>query len=333
MRSFVTLLATLLCAPATSAEPFAPRTRVGLDGTRWTINGEVTYPGAPAEGLLMNVRMVNATFEDPNKPEFNADANTDAFLKALPEYVAHGVRGFTLNLQGGHAGYEGPVNSAYEADGTLRPGYMARIARVIEECDRRGCVVILGCFYQRQDQRLRDEAAVKAGLVNAVNWIKERGYTNVVLEVANEYPIRGFDHAILSTPEGEAELVRLAKKTNPGLLVSTSGVGNGRLDPEVCEAADFLLIHFNGTPVEKIPERVEALKRYGKPIVCNEDDKNGETAAQAAEVSVEHGCSWGLMLNDKNQYVPFEFDGAADDPVVYAAMRTLTTTNERPLAK
>lgn len=327
MRAVLPLLVAV--ANLSAAEPFVPQTRVGLEGTRWTISGSVTYPGTPAEGLLMNVRMVNATFEDANKPEFDADANTDTFLKALPDYVAHGVRGFTFNLQGGHAGYEGPVNSAYEPDGTLRPGYMARVARVIEECDRRGCVVILGCFYQRQDQRLRDEAAVRAGLVNAASWVKGRGYTNVVLEVANEYPIRGFDHAILSSPAGEAELIRLAKRAHPGLLVSTSGVGNGRLDPEVCETADFLLIHFNGTPVEKIPERVEALKKYGKPIVCNEDDKNGETAARAAAVSVEHGCSWGLMLNDKNQYVPFEFDGAADDPAVYKALRRLTSAGER----
>jgi CubicO group peptidase (beta-lactamase class C family) len=35
-------------------------TRVSLDGERWQINGVLTYPGAAAEGLLLNVRMVNA---------------------------------------------------------------------------------------------------------------------------------------------------------------------------------------------------------------------------------------------------------------------------------
>ena len=28
---------------------------IGIDGGRWTIDGSVTYPGAAAEGLLMNV--------------------------------------------------------------------------------------------------------------------------------------------------------------------------------------------------------------------------------------------------------------------------------------
>jgi hypothetical protein len=315
----------LLASSLSAAEPFAPQTRVGLDGTRWMINGEVTYPGALAEGLLMNVRMVNATFEDRNKPDFDADANTTAFLAALPEYVAHGVRGFTLCLQGGMPGYEGAINTAFEADGSLRPESMQRIARVIEACDRAGCVIILGCYYQRQDQYLHNETAIRRGVENAANWIKERGYTNVVLEVANEFPHRGFNHRLLRSPEGNAELIALAKRTHPELLVSTSGLGNGRLPEVVCEASDFLLIHFNGTPLDQIPDRIADLKKYGKPIVCNEDDKIGETGARAAELSVEHGCSWGLMLSEKNQYFPFEFDGAADDPIIYETLKRLTT--------
>ena len=40
------------------------RTRVSIQNGRWFLNGEVTYRGTKAEGLLMNVRMVNAVFED-----------------------------------------------------------------------------------------------------------------------------------------------------------------------------------------------------------------------------------------------------------------------------
>jgi len=300
-------------------------TVVSIDGTRWLINGEVTYPGTPAEGLLMNVRMVNSTFEDLNRKEFDPEANTDRFLKYLPDYVAHGIRAITLNLQGGHAGYEGARNSAFEADGTLRNQPLVRIKRVIEACDSQGVVVILGCFYQRQDQILRDEQAVKTALVNAVRWIKQEKFTNVVLEIANEFPHTGFDHPILRKPEGEAELIHLAKSTFPNLLVSTSGIGDGRYPETVAQAADFILIHFNGVPVEEIPERIAALKRFGKPIVCNEDDKTGAVAARAAELCVKNGASWGLMVKELNQYWPFEFHGAADDPIVYAKLKELTT--------
>jgi hypothetical protein len=283
------------------------------------------YPGAAAEGLLMNVRMVNATFEDPNRKDFDPDANTAAFLKHMPEYAAHGVRAFTLCLQGGMPGYEGAVNSAFNEDGSLRDTYLARVARVIEACDRHGVAVILGCFYQRQDQVLSDEAAVRAGVVNVVHWIERQGYTNVVLEIANEFPHGGFDHKLLRSAAGEAELVRLAKATQPKLLVSTSGIGDGRLPDAVAEASDFLLIHFNGVKLEDIPARIQALQRYGKPIVCNEDDKTGAAAARAAELSVENRASWGLMLSELNQYFPLEYHGAVDDPVVYAKLKTLTS--------
>lgn len=97
-------------------------------------------------------------------------------------------------------------------------------------------VVILGCYYQRQDQILKDEAAVRAGVANAARWVKDGGFNNVVLEIADEFGHRGFDHRILKTAEGQAELIRLAKKTAPGLLVSTSGLGGGTAAKEVAAA-------------------------------------------------------------------------------------------------
>ncbi|MBN2437365.1 MAG: hypothetical protein JXL20_02065, partial [Deltaproteobacteria bacterium] len=227
--------------------------------------------------------------------------------------------------QGGSPGYEGAVNSAFDPDGSLRKDYLQRVKRVIKACDRRGVVVILGCYYQRQDQILKDADAVRAGVVNVVRWIGESGFKNVVLEIANEFNHSGFDHNILKKPAGQVELVRLAKRTDPKLLVSTSGLGDGRLSENIIRASDFLLIHFNGTRTEDIPARIAALKSFGKPIVCNEDQKTGEQAARAAESSVAHGASWGFMHVEVNQHDPFVFQGAKDDPPVYAAIRRLTS--------
>jgi CubicO group peptidase (beta-lactamase class C family) len=304
--------------------PYRSQTRVAIVDGRWRLNGKVTYPGARAEGLLMNVRMVNAVFEDAKRKDFDPEANTTRFLAAIPDYVSHGVRAFTIGLQGGFPGYEGAINSAFAADGSLRAAYLDRVARVIEACDRQGAAVILGCYYQRQDQILRDEAAVRAGVVQVARWLRSRGYTNVLLEIANEYPHEGFDHRVLRSAEGEASLLELARRTAPGLLVSTSGIGDGELADAVARASDFLLIHFNGVPVEKIPGRIAALKKYGKPIVCNEDDKASQASAEAARASVAAGASWGLMLEKGNQHFPFSFRGAADDPLVYDTLRQLT---------
>lgn len=49
--------------------------------------------------------MVNATFEDRNRDDFDPDANTAAFLSVMPEYVGAGVRTLTFNLQGGMPGH------------------------------------------------------------------------------------------------------------------------------------------------------------------------------------------------------------------------------------
>jgi CubicO group peptidase (beta-lactamase class C family) len=301
------------------------RTHVAIKKDRWFLNGAHTYGGARAEGRLMNVRMVNAVFEDARRPAFDPVANTERFVKHVPEYVRHGVRAFTINLQGGMPGYEGAVNSAFDADGHLRAGYLRRVRRVIEACDREGAIVILGCFYQRQDQLLRDEMAVRAGVMNVAQWVKGCGFTNVVLEVVNELGHRGFDHRLLRTAAGQVELIELAKKTHPGLLVSTSGLGDGRVPKEVGRAADFVLVHFNGTKIEDMPARIKVLQEFGKPVVCNEDAKVGEAGARAAVVCVANGASWGLMAERVNQHYPFAFRGAADDEAVYAALKALTS--------
>jgi len=306
-----------------------PRTRISIQNGKWQINRSVTYRGTAAEGLLMNVRMVNAVFEDRNKPDFDAEANTDRFVANIPSYIEHGVRAFTLCLQGGFPGYEGAVNSAFNPDGSLRESYLRRVRRVIEACDKHGAAVILGCYYQRQDQILRDDQAVQAGLVNVMSWIRECGFTNVVVEVANEFGHGGFDRPILRSSQGIAALIGTGKEAAPDILISASGAGGGELDREVARASDFLLIHFNNTPIRDMPARIAALKTWNKPIVCNEDDKSGREGAQAADTCVRNGVSWGLMVEGRNQHFPFTFGGASDDLEVYAKLKELTSPRGR----
>ncbi len=301
-----------------------PKTTVSIQGDRWYINDEITYPGTPAEGLLMNVRMVNATFEDRNRDDFDPDANTDAFLAAMPDYVEHGIRAVTLCLQGGFPGYEDALNSAFNSDGSLRPDYMARIGRVIQACNAHGVVVILGLFYQRQDGLFEDADALRNAVRNAMEWLIEKDYQNVVVEIANEYGHGGFNQDLLRQAAGQVELIELARSVAPELYISTSGGGDGTLHDEVASASDFLLIHYNHTSLGNIPNRIDRLRSLGRPIVCNEDEKVGEEGAEAARISVEHGASWGLMLLEENQKYPFVFNGAADDPVVYAVLKKLT---------
>ncbi len=313
------------------------KTKVSIDGTRWLINEKVINQDSPAEGLLMNVRMVNSIFEDDSQKikeyysNFDPEENTNKFIERIPEYVEQGVNAFTICLQGGLPGYEGAINSAFNADGTLRDSYVNRAASVIKAADANGAVIILSCFYQRQhshERALVGKEAIKQAVVNVVQWISSNGFTNVVLEISNEYAHGGFRNWIdgdwLRSVDGQVELILLAKKENPNLLVTTSGMGSGTVEEPIIKVSDFLLIHYNNTPLSNIAEKVNQLKGYSKPIVCNEDDKIGHTGAMAAFLSVKAGAGWGLMHAPKNQAAPFEFEGANDDTDVYEMISLLT---------
>ena len=326
---------SMACATAVLAPPPAAaygRTRVEIVDGKWRLNGRVTYAGAAAEGLLMNVRMVNAVFEDANRRtaprEFDPGRNTQSFLQQAPEYFAHGIRAFTIGLQGGDPGYEDSVNSAFQSDGALRKVYLARVSSVIDSCDRLGAAVILSCFYQRQDQLLRDEQAIRAAVAHVARWILRSGFRNLLLEITNEFGHRGFQHAILRSASGQAELIGIAKRTCPGLPVSSSGMGDGRIPAEVASAADYLTPHLNTTRIGDISRRITDLREFGKPVVVNEDDKTRALGARAGKICVESGASWGFMNVDLNQHYPFQFHGADDDPEVYATLQHLTTADD-----
>jgi hypothetical protein len=93
------------------------KTHVAIEDQRFLLDGRPTYEGREwrghrVEGLLLNARMVQATFDDenpltrglwtyPDGSAWDAERNTDEFLAMLPEYRAHGLLAVTLNLQGG----------------------------------------------------------------------------------------------------------------------------------------------------------------------------------------------------------------------------------------
>jgi hypothetical protein len=274
------------------------RTTVSIVGTAFHINGEPTYKGRvwkghTIEGLLLNSRMVQGIFDDrnpetvsrwayPDTGKWDAERNTREFIAAMPEWRKQGLLGVTLNLQGGSPqGYskEQPWhNSAIEADGTLRPDYLNRLARILDRADELGMVVILGVFYFGQDQRLRDEKAVCQAVDNTVDWVLTKNYTHILLEINNECNVR-YDHPILQ-PERVHELIeRVKARTVNGkhLLVSTSYGGNTIPKENVVRTSDFLLIHGNSV---SDPKRIAEMVRQTRavpgyrpmPILFNEDD-------------------------------------------------------------
>lgn len=305
-----------------AAEPVVRRTTVSIVGREFHLDGRPTYAdrtwrGHRIQGLLMNSRMVQGIFDDlnpqtvgrwayPDTGRWDAERNTREFLAAMPVWRRHGLLAFTLNLQGGSPqGYSRDQpwhNSAFEADGTLRPDYLARLERILDRADELGMVVILGYFYFGQDERLTDETAVLRATDNATRWLLDRGDRHVLVEVNNECNVR-YDHAILR-PDRVHELIARVQQAGPPdrrLLAGTSYGGGTIPKPNVVRASDFLLLHGNGV---SDPDRIAAMVRETRavagyrdqPILFNEDDHfDFDKPRNNCVAAVSEYASWGYF--------------------------------------
>lgn len=324
MTTRLIVLLPFVALAAIAAQPAAPprKTEVAIRGDAFLINGEPTYKGRTwngkkVEGLLMNSRMVQGIFDDlnpetagkwayPDTKKWDADRNTREFVATMPEWRKHGLLAFTINLQGGSPqGYSKDQpwhNSAITPDGSLRPEYMARLEKILDKADELGMVALVGLFYFGQDERLKDEDAVKRATDNAVNWLFDKGYRNVLIEVNNECNVR-YDHAILK-PERVHELIDRVKATTRGgrrFLVGTSYGGNTVPKENVVKASDFLLLHGNGVKEPaRIAEMVQQTRKVPGyrpvPILFNEDDHfDFDKPANNFVAAVGEYASWGFF--------------------------------------
>jgi len=298
------------------------RTVVTIKNDQFFINDQITYAGRSwkgnrIEGLLMNSRMVQGVFDDMN-PEtignwiyqdtrkWDPDRNTDEFILNMKNWADQGLLSFTINLQGGSPrGYSQDQpwhNSAYSEDGSLRPVYMDRLGRILDRADELGMVPILGLFYFGQDERLKDETAVKNAVSNVLEWLFSRNYRNILVEINNECDVR-YDHEILK-PGRVHELIKLVKQKtwNDYRFYAGTSYGGGSIpQSNVVAASDFILMHGNGVSdpndILAMVQKVRSVKGYTqKPVLFNEDDHfdferdwNNMTAA------VRGYASWGYF--------------------------------------
>ncbi len=326
---FLSVVVAMLFATTTISaqhkDSFRAATEVEIRGEAFYINGRPTYEGCywnghKVEGLLLNSRMVQGVFDDitaspkaaerfayTDTGEWSAERNTAEFVVAMEQWHSYGMLGFTLNLQGGspmgYGGNVGFVNSAFDKDGTLREDYKVRLEQILTRADALGMVVILGYFYQGQDQYLESDEAVHRAVEQATRWVLESGYRNVIVEIANECDVKAYDHASLQVANIHKliDLVKSIEYDGRHLLASTSLKGCSVPTEEIVAASDFVLIHGNGM---KKPEQMvkaltntRALKNYTpKPIVVNEDDNyNFDAPNSNIAIATELYASWGFF--------------------------------------
>ena len=342
----------------------AQKTAVSIVKDQFYINGKPTYPGRywqnlKIEGLLMNARMVQGVFDDlnpeissefqyPDTQMWDATRNNNEFVAAMPQWKAHGLLAFTLNMQGGSPygyGNKKCINPGFHSDGRLMIPYMNRLENILRKADELNMVVILGLFYFGQDQFLKDEKAVIIAVRNVRNWLLKKGYQNVMIEIANECDHKDYDHAILR-PDRISELINLVKdkkKNGNRLLASTSFTGRKVPNDPVIKASDFLLIHGNGAKntadIQRLIDHTKASKAYQNiPIINNEDDHyDFEKETNNMIVSIKNYVSWGYFdfrfkgetdINEGYQTIPINWDiSSTRKKAFFAKLREITESN------
>jgi len=317
-----------------------PETVVAIKGDEFFINGKPTYEGrywngAKIQGLLMNSRMVQGIFDDlndttiyywayPDTKKWDADRNTAEFIQNMELWYSYGLLSFTINMQGGSPqGYSMKqpwINSAYREDGSLREDYMKRLEKILDRADELGMVPILGLFYFGQDQNLADEKAVVSAVNNVIDWLHEKEYRNILIEVNNECNI-SYDHDILK-PARVSELIEMIQKKerNGFRYYAGTSYGGGFIPlPNVVSSSDFILIHGNGVSdpgyISIMVDSTRKVQGYTpKPILFNEDDHfDFEKDTNNFINAVKSYASWGYF-DYRMKDEPFE-EGYQSVPV------------------
>ena len=297
------------------------KTKITISGNKFLINDKLTYSeiknaNPKSLGLLWNMRLIQGVFEDlfgsENQYklcglEFDPEKNTDDLIKALPEWYAYGIRAITVGFQGGWPVTQAMVDqfncNPFGEDGLhLDDGFASRMDRLIRAADDIGMIMIVNIFYWAQANRLKNGTAVRDALKTACHFLRDNKYTNVLIDVANEFNIRQFKHPMIGSEDGIAALIDMARVESGGLLTGSSP-GSHTLVEQVVNVSDFVLIHLNGVTRTTAYQMLKNPNYIGKPVVCNE----ANPCCTRVDVCLDLYASFGYYNNYTKQLLPSDW--------------------------
>ncbi len=310
-----------------------------------------TYSGPEyrrqAQGKLMNLRLAQGLFHDEwlTEQPFDPGKNTDGLIAALDFYRSHGVLMINVSMQGGNPGYDEKVNgitrqrafhlgpgagasvSGFRPDGSLKPEWMDRLHRLLRAANDRGMIVNLMYFYQGQDEQFDSTEAILAAAANLTDWLIDRNFRNVIVDIANEWDVRGWDHDNYIPNNlvrlGDAIRERFQKKrTDWALPVGASSDGRMLYPDSLMKNVDLVLVHGNGLKPEQKGRRLADFRNFDRPILMTEDD-NGRASTEAhlaldlasCDLLFERAQGWGYMPWVQAQRFPFRWLPGAENQV------------------
>jgi hypothetical protein len=298
------------------------QTNLSVKNSDFYINGKLVYDeiegNSNSKGLLMNSRFIQGIFDDKTDRSrfnrfnkiFDTDKNTDDFIAALPQWYAYGLRAVTVGMQGGMPVFTIDVksidNNPFGSDGmSFDEAYAKRLDKIIKAADSLKMVVIVNILYWAQALRFKNEEAIVSALTCAAAFLKKKNYTNIIIDIANEYNIETWnDFPIIREPKSMKKLIELVRKESGGMLVGSSGAG-GLVDKEVVDASDVVLIHGNGLTRGEYYDFVLKVQEMAchKPILCNEDSP----CISRLEIAHLTHTSWGHYDNFTKQEPPCDW--------------------------
>lgn len=310
------------------------QTHVTKKGEDFYINGKKTYSelkdcDEKYHGLLMNARFIQGLFNEKLNPArfnrfgriFDPDKNTEDLIQNLPQWYHHGLRAITIGMQGGGAcntvnNFTREMNP-YAYDGSsIEKETLQRLSKIIEAADTLGMVIIVSYFYGSMSRFLVDDNAVIEATKTTSNYLRDKGYTNVIIEVANEHNIDDFAiHPILKEEKGIVTLMDIARRESGGMLVGCSGTG-GYFSPIIVQNSDVILIHGNNLTKTEFYTLIKKCKEAqpDTPLVCNEDS----AASSRLEVAFDQHVSWGYYNNMTKQEPPTDWSITKGEDEVFA---------------
>ena len=193
----------------------------------FTVKGSKTYLNN-REFQCIGLRCSNALI---------SDETADNLIHYLDVYKSYGINTVSVFFQGSRFGDV----KGYNADGSLNQEYARRKAKIIEACDKREMVVLVGCLYWGTSKGKWEHWTQKeanAAVANTVKWLSENNYRNVFVDPDNE--------GMANREKGFSieEMIAAGKKTDPEVMI---GYNNHGTPPETADLA----LHFSDKTDDK----------------------------------------------------------------------------------
>lgn len=157
-----------------------------------------------------------------------SDKLTEHLVAQLDDYISVGLNSIAIYIQGSSGGFSDPFD---ETGTKLDKDHKKRLLRIIEECDKRSMVVIVGIFYQRvfmeKNSFLRNINS-KEAVITSVRTITKilKPFENVIINIANEQNSKGyskFEPFDFNDPFNIIGLCKIVKETDNNRIVGGGG--------------------------------------------------------------------------------------------------------------